>query len=73
MVSFWISSFHAIIEKGVFSIGYLSESLDENMNNMVIAQKAIKIAWNTEMYKGIRRAEQQHLTKLEAALIIPIA
>jgi hypothetical protein len=44
MVSFWISSFHAIIEKGVFSIGYLSESLDENMNNMVIAQKAIKIA-----------------------------
>lgn len=44
MVSFWISSFHAIIEKGVFSMGYLSESLDENMNNMVIAQKAMNAA-----------------------------
>lgn len=54
-------------------MGYLSESLDENMNNMVIAQKAMNAAWNTEMYKGMRRAEQQDLTKSEAALIIPIA
>jgi hypothetical protein len=43
MASFWTSSFQAIIENGVLSIGSLSESFDENMKSMVTAQKAMQI------------------------------
>lgn len=33
----------------------------------------MKRAWAKEIYKGISNAEQQLLTKSDAALIIPIA
>ena len=55
------------------SIGYLSESFDENMNSIVTAQNAINIPWKIDMYNGISRAEQHDLTKSDAAFIIPIA
>jgi hypothetical protein len=54
-------------------MGYKSASFAENKKSMTTTQNAIKIVCKMEIYIGMSKAEQQLLTKSDAAFMIPIA